>query len=714
VKTFTTEVDVITYCIANGIYRTVENGALRFYRNGRTFLIDDYAKSEGLRITIPAKNGGTQFIYPSFKEFLNESPWPVIEETVDFSKPKGLIPNTNLYNVAPQRIPGRQTGADTSIIYKHIENLAGNVDDYAKKWLVDWFAQMIQSPHKKPGTAVTFRSEEGTGKGLLCDIFLGKIFNEGHLTTSRALFGERFNGDARAKIVINLNEGSWDKSRSDLGSIKQFITDPTFPFENKGKDRVNLPNAARLIMTTNSPDVVKADGTRRFAMYHPNKEDYASQEYFNKLATAIEDDDVVAQFVWECENRVIESNLRVIPITEELEDQTVINRDWYDSWFEEVIDDESASIEEIPLWENFSDNLKTCQASHAVLSLNTMMKLNLTSSKLSRRMKDIAKKFGYLFKKNRIAINGTMVVVWEFCRVIKNNSKTEITEITDSTSLDFEQASRAKTRSISCNSCSEFLYLKSAGAAKVICASTDPKCEWETTNKMLPGATSHKDCNVAEHSRFCFEIDDESREAQLTRAIDLFNDGVVQRVTDSGGKSYHCIVELSNPPVDKPTYKFVWHLLNNTFFEGKADTQCSNPARLTRSPGKTRSNGNEQTLVKSSKNFLFFEGWEEFYEAKLKEDAQNKFLADYVEATQRKYDSSPVDVDVLATRNICQEAKDLINNDLKDGERHSKIWAALASLKACNVSKSEALRLTKRTGIKDAEGVVNYAYKENL
>ena len=701
------EADVISYCISNGIYRTIEKGALRFYRNGKTFLIDDFAKSEGLRMTVPTKNGGTQFIYPSFKEYLNESPWPVIEETVDFASPRGLIPNTNLYNVAPQVLKGKQTGADTSVLWDHLDNLAGDVDDHAKIWLKDWIAQMIQSPHKKPGTALTFRSEEGTGKGLFFDILMSKIFGEAHLTTSRALFGEHFNGDARAKIIVNLNEGSWENNKSDIGNIKQFITDPTFPFETKGKDRQNLPNVARLVLTTNAGWVVKADGTRRFAMYHPNKEDYASQEYFNELATAIEDDDVVAQFVYECENRIIESNLRVIPITDELEAQEAISTDYYDSWFEEVIDDEGASIGEIPLWDTFTDAVKVMQASHGAASINNMMpKINITSKKLGFRIKDIAKKAGYLFKNDRVKIEGKTTVVWEFSKVTK---VTKVTKDSESEKVAAHPTKAHVTKVTLVTSQCEPLYLKSAGAAKAVCDYNDPKCEWETTNRMKPGSKSHKDENVAEYSRFCFEIDTEDKDKQLTRAIDLFNDGIVQRVTDSGGKSYHCIVELENPPKDKQAYKYVWKVLNKQFFDGIADTQCSNPARLTRSPGKTRSNGNEQTLVKQSSTKLYFEGWEELWEAELKSQEEAQKLQDYVEATQRKFE--PVDVDVLATRNICQEAKDLINGNLKDGERHKNIWSALNSLKACNVSKSEAMRLTKRTGIKDAEGVVKYVYR---
>jgi len=99
--------------------------------------------------------------------------------------------------------------------------------------------------------------------------------------------------------------------------------------------------------------------------------------------------------------------------------------------------------------------------------------------------------------------------------------------------------------------------------------------------------------NVASLGRFLFECDNpEDRdffiEAGKKRGT---------RIVDSGNKSIHVVVSVSNPPKNVEDYKIMWNKMNNNFFDGKADKACAEPARLTRSPNAVRDNGNVQTLL---------------------------------------------------------------------------------------------------------------------
>jgi hypothetical protein len=54
-------------------------------------------------------------------------------------------------------------------ILQLIKVLCNNNDD-AYEYVLDWFAQMLQSPAVKPGTAVVLKSKQGAGKGTLVEI----------------------------------------------------------------------------------------------------------------------------------------------------------------------------------------------------------------------------------------------------------------------------------------------------------------------------------------------------------------------------------------------------------------------------------------------------------------------------------------------------------------------------------------------------------------
>lgn len=121
--------------------------------------------------------------------------------------------------------------------------------------------------------------------------------------------------------------------------------------------------------------------------------------------------------------------------------------------------------------------------------------------------------------------------------------------------------------------------------------------EFEVLNE-LKDLTSRTDTNCLYHTRFCFEMDNDSLDDQIA-IIKQIQDNLV-RVVYSGSKSYHCIIEFDPKYEDqcRTYYKRIWDCLDRNLFKGKCDRQCSNPSRLTRTPGVIRaSTGREQTLL---------------------------------------------------------------------------------------------------------------------
>lgn len=429
--------------ISRGFYRFLTNDGGIKLTNGKIVIkLKEFAETYGHYERV-----GKHEILHLLNKMNDEEPWQIIELTIDFSKPFGKIKDKPLLNIAsPMPIQSQNNDEDVSIFWNHIDNLCGNVDQDTKEWVKDWIADIFQNPMIKSGTALTFRSDEGTGKGLFFDNLMSKLLGERHLSTCCAVFGERFNGDLKNKLLINFDEGSWGNGRNDIGALKKFITDKTFSFEEKGKDRLTLPNFARTVFTSNESWIMKNDGSRRFCMLNPIKEDYCSKEYFDELVLAIENENKVKKFLYELENRTITHNLRIIPKTEEYFNQEVLSYDYFDTWLQEIFEDENYifygvnPMNGVDLWEESSDIVKCCMPDTAVLSFNNLYKNNsITKSKLFRRIKDKVIKFGYRVESVTKNIDGNNRRIWEFTKIIKPNNKiteiTQKTEITDITQI---------------------------------------------------------------------------------------------------------------------------------------------------------------------------------------------------------------------------------------------------------------------------------------
>jgi len=100
-----------------------------------------------------------------------------------------------------------------------------------------------------------------------------------------------------------------------------------------------------------------------------------------------------------------------------------------------------------------------------------------------------------------------------------------------------------------------------------------------------PLSGGRKDENVTKYRNFLFEIDGSSLKDQLVlveKKIAL----PYSTLVFSGNKSFHWIVSLETPLVEKRSYDFVFQWILNII--GTADPQTKNPSRLSRYPEVVR------------------------------------------------------------------------------------------------------------------------------
>ena len=121
---------------------------------------------------------------------------------------------------------------------------------------------------------------------------------------------------------------------------------------------------------------------------------------------------------------------------------------------------------------------------------------------------------------------------------------------------------------------------------------------WCCVNPLLPDTYKRDKTAVAAYRNLLVECDDLPMDQQLQLMLNLFwgRRGILRAITDSGGKSYHCIIRVNAR--DAETYqmdaKFIFDMCDHNGLA--VDRKCKNPTRMTRFPGAMRG-GRMQRLV---------------------------------------------------------------------------------------------------------------------
>ncbi len=228
-------------------------------------------------------------------------------DNVDYYPIMDMCPDNtfNLWNDFPIKSIALDENADTSLLHFHIKTLLNDdIKDY--EWFLNWLAHIIQFPHKKTGVAVILYDKEfGTGKSMIAEQLLKKIIGiKKMIVTCKTdkVFGKFSN--TQGKLLCVLNEAS-GKDTFELNEvIKEAITGFTMEMEKKGIDAITIIDFLNYIITTNNLNCIKLEeGDRRFMVFNTSSKMKGDVEYFNKLASALDDDVIMRKFYEELINR---------------------------------------------------------------------------------------------------------------------------------------------------------------------------------------------------------------------------------------------------------------------------------------------------------------------------------------------------------------------------------------------------------------------------
>jgi phage/plasmid-associated DNA primase len=185
-----------------------------------------------------------------------------------------------------------------NVLLNHIREVWCCNNDIQYKYILSWFAQIIQTPYKKTGVALVLYGRQGTGKSLPLDIMLEYVFGKdiSLATTGIGRLTGNFNNSLRGKLftkcdeVSNINSGN-ENFHAVFDKMKDNITGNSLEIEQKGKDPLQIDNINNFVFTTNNSYSIKIEeDDRRYNPLEVSDKYKGNHEYFDNFLEVLSND----------------------------------------------------------------------------------------------------------------------------------------------------------------------------------------------------------------------------------------------------------------------------------------------------------------------------------------------------------------------------------------------------------------------------------------
>lgn len=217
---------------------------------------------------------------------------------------------------------------DCSRFLKHLLRIICAGDEDLFDYVIQWLANLVQTPDDKPGTALALGGKQGTGKGEVARYvrrMLGTHFRP--LSGSDLLLG-RFNDTIANKLCVFGDESAWPGDRRGIDKLKAYITEPYITLERKNVPAFEIENFTRFIFATNSVNSAPAEyDDRRFVPLLVSDARIGDAHYWARLETERKAGGPAALLHHLLHNVKLTRILRSTPKTTALANQKLLNLD---------------------------------------------------------------------------------------------------------------------------------------------------------------------------------------------------------------------------------------------------------------------------------------------------------------------------------------------------------------------------------------------------
>ncbi len=332
------------------------------------------------------------------------------------------------------------------IILNHVLKVLCNGNEKIYKYVIQWIAHLIQKPWDKSGVpCILMISDEGTGKNLFWD-FMGEVLGSIYYIVINDLKAvtSKFNTRLQGKLLTCLNEiqnyGGKFKTNDKLKSI---LSDKKLIIEPKGKEAYEIDNYSRFVMLTNNDWPVRVgNGDRRYVAINCSDSKKGDRQYFNELASAVNDEANAKKFFqYVAKIDISEFCVRTIPETKlknNLKWNNIENRPLQflkEEIIEKYTDLDIKKVEDIDKMDNKPD----IQEIFKSVDLFELYKSwcdtnNERNTYTTRKFTQQLKRYGFQYKRfriNKTQIRGFKITKESIEKVIKNFLKIKDYSIND-------------------------------------------------------------------------------------------------------------------------------------------------------------------------------------------------------------------------------------------------------------------------------------------
>lgn len=177
-------------------------------------------------------------------------------------------------------------------VEKFLDHARCNVcrsEDSLYRWLIGYFAHLVQRPWEKPLVALVFRGGKGVGKNALVERIGALLGGHFLLTSNRRYLVGNFNGHLENCLLFALDEAFWSGDKQAEGQLKDLITGKEHVIEHKGKEPFRVENKTRIAIIGNEEWLVPSTADeRRFAVFDVGDGRKQDRAFFDAMQTALE------------------------------------------------------------------------------------------------------------------------------------------------------------------------------------------------------------------------------------------------------------------------------------------------------------------------------------------------------------------------------------------------------------------------------------------
>lgn len=157
------------------------------------------------------------------------------------------------------------------------------------RWLVGYFAHLVQRPWEKPLVALVFRGGKGVGKNAVVERVGALLGGHFLVTSNRRYLVGNFNGHLENCLLFALDEAFWSGDKQAEGQLKDLITGASHVIEHKGKEPYPVDNKTRVVILGNEDWIIPAThDERRFAVFNVSDARQGDRMYFENMRTGME------------------------------------------------------------------------------------------------------------------------------------------------------------------------------------------------------------------------------------------------------------------------------------------------------------------------------------------------------------------------------------------------------------------------------------------